>query len=247
MNSLLIFDGEGWEEGAITLTGERARQIFSSYEFVIGQDISVARLGGEKGRAQVVHYASTSIKLNLLETHPSLALRPIDLIVGLSRPQTTKKVIQAAVMSGVRSLHFVHTELGEKSYLDSHVLRPKDLETEVVKALEQIGEGLYPAIHVYRSFFELRARLLNSAPLDPMHLRLVAVPYEPLVSVSLFEQKRESLMLAVGPEVGWSKREVTRLKDCGFMSVGLGPRVLRVEVALTFLLGQSLLMPFSGD
>ena len=46
------------------------------------------------------------------------------------------------------------------------------------------------------------------------------------------------IVLAVGPEPGWSSDELTTLEGLGFMKVGLGPRVVRVEVALGLLLGQ---------
>lgn len=247
MNSLVVLEDEGWDAGVITLRGARARQLVDSHEFVVGQEIFVARLGGEKGRARVVHYTTDCVELALSQVQPSLALRPIDLLIGLSRPQTIKKVIQAAVMSGVRSLHLVHTESGEKSYLDSHLLRPEYLQTEIIKALEQTGEGLYPAIHIYRSFSELRTRALDCLGSDQPHLRMVAVPGEPLIPVSIFERRSDALVLAVGSEAGWSERELTCLRECGFVSIGLGPRVMRVELALTFLLGQSLLIPLGGE
>jgi 16S rRNA (uracil1498-N3)-methyltransferase len=243
MNSLIIFADEGWEGGVITLRGQRAQQVFYSHEFVVGQEISVARFGGARGKARVEQYSSDHVELSLFDVRPSLELRPVDLIVGLSRPQTTKKVIQAAVMSGVRSLHFVHTASGEKSYLDSHLLRPECLQVEVVKALEQTGEGVYPPIYVHRTFFGFRDKVLDSLGSTQAHLRLVAAPGDQLMSASVFSQRSEALILAVGSEAGWVDREILTLKERGFVGVGLGPRVLRVEVALSFLLGQSLLLP----
>jgi RsmE family RNA methyltransferase len=243
MNSLIVFADEGWESGVVSFRGTRARQIFYANDFVIGQDIAVARLGGAKARARVTQYSPDWIELHLGDVSPSLTLRPLDLIIGLSRPQTIKKVLHTAVMSGVRSLHLVHTFSGEKSYLDSHLLKPECLEQEVVKALEQTGEGLYPSIQVHRSFFGLCERVLDSLACPERQLRLVAAPGEPLVSPAIFSGSNDALVLAVGSEAGWSERELGILKERGFIGVGLGPRVLRVEVALSFLLGQSLLMP----
>jgi 16S rRNA (uracil1498-N3)-methyltransferase len=247
MNSLIVFADEGWETGIITLRGARARQIFYANDFAIGQDISVARLGGAKAKARVIQYSADLVELSVGDISPSLMLRPIDLVIGLSRPQTTKKIVQAAVMSGVRSLHFVHTASGEKSYLDSHLLRPECLEQEVVKALEQTGEGLYPSIHVHRSFFALRDQVLDSLGSGQRHLRLVAAPGEPLISAAALAERSEALVLAVGSEAGWSDLELSMLKERGFVGVGLGPRIVRVEVALSFLLGQSLLLPLGVE
>jgi RsmE family RNA methyltransferase len=41
----------------------------------------------------------------------------------------------------------------------------------------------------------------------------------------------EPVVIAVGPERGWSARERTLLRDAGFRCVHLGERVLRVETA----------------
>lgn len=246
MNSLLIRENEGWESGDIVLVGKRARDVFHSNQFVLGQRVIVAQLGGDKGVAEVCRYGADRIELTLRHTEPSLALRPIDLVVGLARPQTTKKIIQIAVMSGVRSLHLVHTTLGEKSYLDSHILKPEFLQDEVVKALEQIGEGLYPNIYVHRSF-----RFLPWDQFEPPNpsqaiVKLVAVPGEPLSSPLVEDSCRglHGLVLAVGPEAGWTDKERSALLERGFTGIGLGPRIVRVELALALLLGQSLLADF---
>jgi RsmE family RNA methyltransferase len=49
-----------------------------------------------------------------------------------------------------------------------------------------------------------------------------------------------SAVIAVGSEGGFNKRELDLFLNSGFMAVGLGPRVVRVEVAVMYLLGQSL-------
>jgi 16S rRNA (uracil1498-N3)-methyltransferase len=247
MNSLIIFEDEGWNTGMVTLRDTRAQSVFHGSDFVVGQEIAVALFGGEKARAQVLRCETDCVELALHARQPSQKLRPIDLVVGLSRPQTTKKVIQAAVMAGVRSLHLVHTQSGEKSYLDSHLLRPECLRAEVVKSLEQTGEGLFPAIHVHRSFARVSNDVLDTLGSTGPHLRLVAAPGEPLISSPTLKQECDALVIAVGSEAGWSERELSRLKEKGFIGVGLGSRVLRVEVALLFLLGQSLFVPFAGD
>lgn len=247
MNSLIIFEDEGWETGVVTLRSTRAQGVFHGSDFVVGQEIAVALLGGEKATARVLRYEAECVQLALDLRQPSKHLRPIDLVVGLSRPQTTKKVIQAAVMAGVRSLHLVHTQSGEKSYLDAHLLKPEYLRVEVAKSLEQTGEGLFPAIHVHRSFAQVYNDVLDTLGSTKAHLRLVAAPGEPLISVPVLQQESDALVIAVGSEAGWSEQELCRLKERGFVGVGLGSRVLRVEVALMFLLGQSLFVPFSGE
>ena len=39
------------------------------------------------------------------------------------------------------------------------------------------------------------------------------------------------ILLAIGPEGGWSKGEISLFMDAGWQSASLGPRILRVETA----------------
>lgn len=48
--------------------------------------------------------------------------------------------------------------------------------------------------------------------------------------------KGESLIVVFGPEGGLTEEEVNQLKESGFLSCGLGPRILRTETAPLYLL-----------
>ena len=239
MNSLVAFENEGWHAGRVTIEGARAREAYETGEYEAGAEIRVVVFGGEKGVGRVVECSGDRLVFDVVETQASLKLRPIDLIVGLSRPQTTKKVVQAAVMSGVRSLHLVHLASGEKSYLDAHLLRECALREEISKSLAQIWEGLYPTIHVHRSFHRFFRD--NKELFDEAHtkIRIIAQPGgAPFTQVA--EAGHDAAVIAVGSEGGWSENELGAFVAAGFSRVGLGQRVVRVEVALLYLLGQSL-------
>jgi RsmE family RNA methyltransferase len=46
------------------------------------------------------------------------------------------------------------------------------------------------------------------------------------------------VVLAIGPDGGWVPFEIDLLARCGFVPVSLGPRVLRVEVAVSYIIGR---------
>lgn len=238
MNSLIIFPEECLTSQQIVLRGERAVEVSREYMSRAGQDITIAILGGDRGVARLCSVATNVVTMEVIRREPSTPLMPIDIVVGLSRPQTIKKVIQAAVMSGIRSLHLVSTELGEKSYTTATLLEPDHLRNESVKALEQIGEGYSPTIHVHRSFSYFCRMHLDTLVQEKDTVRLLAHPNaRELTTLDRFEALRP-VVVAVGPESGWSHREVADFEARGFQRVGLGPRVMRVEIALVFLLGQ---------
>jgi 16S rRNA (uracil1498-N3)-methyltransferase len=41
----------------------------------------------------------------------------------------------------------------------------------------------------------------------------------------------KKLLVMLGPEGGFTDQEIEKLLNCGFMSAGLGPRILRAETA----------------
>lgn len=242
MNSLLLFSEELVDSVRVVLVDERARQVFSAYEFQVGQRVCGALYAGSKFHLMVEVFSERLVEMRIVEVYPSLPLRSLDLVVGLSRPQTTKKVIQTAVMAGVRSLHLVATERGEKSYLDSHILRPADLRVEVGKALEQIWEGKVPEIRVHRSFGYFCKNTLSTITSHDALFKAIALPGAPLMTTAHVKQNARAAIFTVGPEAGWSDSEVAAFCDHGFTPIGLGPRIVRVETALGFVLGQSLLL-----
>ncbi len=238
MNSLVVFQSEFVDPSVIRIGTPRVDQLWRAYLKLRGQEIHIAVFGGDRGVASLRTVDAHEMILDVSRMEPSLPLRPIDVVVGLSRPQTVKKVIQTAVMTGVRSLHLVRTEHGEKSYGTSSLLEADALHGETIKALEQTGEGLSPLISVHKSFAHFHKNGLRALTSDELTVKILAHPGGgSLASVAQLPQSNVAV-IAVGPEPGWSVSELESLEDLGFTRVGLGPRVMRVEIALSFLLGQ---------
>ncbi len=244
MNSLIILPFECVDTTCAVLQNNRASYAFGTHGIRVGQTLRVAVMGGLRGTGLVTESSAERVVLTIELSKAAIRHRSVDLIVGVSRPQTVKKVIQAAVMLGVRSLHFVSSEQGEKSYLQSTALEPEGIEEETIKALEQVWDSRVPEICVHRSFeYFLKNRLSAIAPSEAS-LRIVAHPNGKELNLEQYHSSNTAAVVAIGPERGWSSREIELLEAQGFRLTGLGERVLRVEVALTFLLGQlELLLP----
>lgn len=227
------------------LEGARAVYAFETHGMRQGQTVKVGVLGGQRGEGTVVKASLSSVELELRLTLPSLQAAPLSLVVGVSRPQTIKKVVQAAVMFGVSSLHFVRSEMGEKSYLQSRSLDADQIEEESIKALEQVWDTRAPEIAVHRTFSYFMEHKLSalSAGLEVgsqgrRTQHLIAHPGGRQLGCEDHNRLKSSpVIIAIGPERGWDDTEVRAFQDVGFEMVGLGERVVRVELALVFLLG----------
>jgi RsmE family RNA methyltransferase len=159
----------------------------------------------------------------------------LNLIVGLCRPQTVKKVIEVAVTVGIESLHFVRCERSEKSYLHSDVLSQAKMNTQVHQVLEQVWDARAPEIVIHPRFREFAEDVLGSQRRLMLADCASDLPdYSELLAVCSESDSNEqgSRWIAVGPEAGWNAFERTMfLNDLGAKAFSLGPRILRTEQA----------------
>lgn len=247
--NLLIFDPAELEEanqlatqgGALLrVRGERAKELFCVSKVQPGHSLRVGEYDGRLGQAQVLAASKEEILLQI-ELWPASIKQPLaDAIVALPRPQILKKVLELSAMLGLGRLHVVMAERSEKSYAQSPVLGAEQIRRYFRKGLEQSIATRPPAFVFYRNF-KLLSRALQAEPLSSK-LRFVA---EPKAGQQLFDlsddirlNMQEIPLIAIGPEAGWSSEELRRFTELGFQSFSLGERILRVEFALCFVLGQ---------
>ena len=81
---------------------------------------------------------------------------------------------------------------------------------------------------------DVAAPLALAAALDALPsggLRLILDPEGELALATLARRSDANVVLAVGPEGGWSPRDREQLRAGGFRGLRLGPRILRTETA----------------
>jgi RsmE family RNA methyltransferase len=151
-------------------------------------------------------------------------LDPITLLIGLPRPQTSRKLLHEATSLGVEAMHFVSTELGEASYASSVLWSSDEWRRHLIDGAQQAFCTRLPRVVHSRWMSQALAKL------PPDGCRLALDNYEasrPLSEVDV----TSPAVLAIGPERGWTDKERDSLRNAGFELVHLGPRVLRVETA----------------
>ena len=85
----------------------------------VGDATDVGLLNGPRGKAILKLVDPQEVVFEFVWGQPLASLLPIDLIVGLSRPQTSRKILQEATSLGVRRILFLNTDRGEPSYATS--------------------------------------------------------------------------------------------------------------------------------
>jgi 16S rRNA (uracil1498-N3)-methyltransferase len=168
----------------------------------------------------------TQCQLKLSEIH-SLTPQWFNLVVGVSRPQTSKKVLEHATTFGAKKIHFFKAALSEKSYLDSKVF-------EESESLEYLLAGLSQSA-LYSAIPEVKVDKFN--PADnykeiPQKFILDLNAKENFLELSESINFDTPVTLAIGPERGFISEDIARFHEAGFVSVKISSSILRVEHAI---------------
>lgn len=238
VNSLLLFPAEELSGGRFELRGHRAQYAFERHELAPGLELSVIVYGSRRGKGLIVSSGPELVEIDARLDAPPPPRSETRLIAAVPRPQTVKKILQLACLAGIRSVSFLASENGVKSYLQSKSLEADAILSEIVMGLEQANDPIPPevAIHRYapRFFRETLAQRPEGA------LGLVADQRAGSRGLEHYRLERADapVYLAIGPEAGWSESELGSFVKLGFEAVSLGPRLLRVETAASFLTAQ---------
>lgn len=153
--------------------------------------------------------------------------------VGLSRPQTIKKILEHGSTLGVGSFHFFKAELSEKSYMTSKVLTPEESNELCDLGLAQSGCYFQtPKVEVIPYLPNDRFANLDKTQKFILDLETDKTFEDYPIDFS------QPIHLAIGPERGWVKKEIEHFHQAGFQSVAISPTILRVEYAMAVSLGQ---------
>jgi 16S rRNA (uracil1498-N3)-methyltransferase len=189
-----------------------------------GEAFDAGLVNGPRGKGTVVEIGPHALNLSFVWGNTPPPLDPIQLIVGLPRPQTARKILQEATTLGVGAMHFVVTEKGETNYAQSTLWSSGEWRRHVLAGAAQAFCTRLPEVTHGRTLTEILARLSASGS------RLALDNYESPQSLSACAVSTP-VALALGAERGWSTSERELLRRAEFSFAHLGQRVLRTESA----------------
>ncbi len=150
----------------------------------------------------------------------------IELLQAVVRGEKMDWILQKATELGAAAFVPVTSERSEVR-LDAHraARRVGHWRSVVVAACEQSGRACVPTVALPVSVAEAVAAL------RPGSRRLLLDPDAGRGLPRFEDAAPPELVLAIGPEGGWSPHDMTMLRTAGFEGMRLGPRVLRTETA----------------
>ncbi len=206
----------------------RAVHLLNVLHCSTGDSFDAGLINGPRGRGLLVAIQEENLILNFSWGNPPPPADDLALLLGLPRPQTARDILRDATTLGVAALHFVRTGRSEPSYANSTLWRGDEWHRQLLAGAAQAFDTRIPTV----TWTGTLATTLAALP--PAGLRLALDNYEasaPLTAACL--PRNSGVALAFGPERGWTDADRGLLRAHGFTLVHLGPRVLRLETAVT--------------
>ena len=236
MNLILLQSSDFRDDGLAVLSDERARHIRKVLRAEPGKVLRVGLLDGALGKGTVLAIDKQRVCLECV-LEENLPSKPrIDLLLAMPRPKVLKRLWAQLAALGVGRVVLLNAEKVERFYFDTHVLEPDFYNARLIEGLQQACCTYLPKVLVRQRFKPFVEDEL--AGLFGDSLKLLADPSGKKRLVDCVQTLEPSgrVVLAIGPEGGWTPYEIEMLKGLEFEVFSLGRRILRTDTACVGLL-----------
>ena len=253
----ILFEKSEIHDGIAVFGGERAEHVMAVLHGEVGQTLKTGEIDGPIGTGEILEISgaagSPSLQLKVRVKHDERSLEPwVDLILAPPRPRVLKRLLPQLATMGAGRIILVGAKKVEKDFWGATLLKEENYRPLLVDGLMQGGTSILPRIEGWKSFNRF---LREGLPSLAHTRRLVAHPYESSNSDSSIcrfvdssirnglnppcpNSNSSRLLLAIGPEGGWTDEEVESLEAAGFTRYSLGHRILRTDTATIALLAR---------
>jgi len=219
----------------ITIAGDQARYLSVVLRVKPGERITLFDGQGFRYECRILQSHKREVIAERLSKEPFSVESPVSLILAQGLPKADKMdlIVEKATELGIRSVIPLITEYSQVR----HTEKVERWRKIALSASQQSGRDRIPDILEPIGFLEYLTKI--SAPLS-------SEEGTPTLAGIIFSEEMEScnfkevlsglqsirtIILLIGPEGGFSKKEVGSAVRYGFAEVSLGPRILRTETA----------------
>lgn len=234
MNRILIRQSELDRGGRVVIGGRRSKHILETLKVEPGKPLRVGIIDGPKGEGIIREVINDRVVMDC-SFDASDPIRPmVSLLMALPRPKVMKRLWAPLAMMGLDHIVLTNAAKVERNYFDTHWLQPENYEPLLLLGLEQSGDTCLPRVSISRRFKPFVEDDLDAV--FPDARRLCAHPAEDLLAGRPALQQHDKVLVAIGPEGGWTEFELELLQDHGFELMSIGGRTLRTDVACISIL-----------
>ena len=233
MNLILLQPCDFRDDGMAELTDHRARHVRKILKSVPGDSLRIGMLNGPLGKGVVLLVDKYKVCLQCVFDMETPPISRVDLLLAMPRPKVMKRLWAQLAALGVGRIVLLNADKVERFYFDSHVIEPDFYNEKLIEGLQQARCTHLPEVFVRKRFKPFVEDELDALFLD--RLKLLADPSgEKRLAEFSFSEGR--VLLAVGPEGGWTPYELGKLQEHGFELFGMGARILRTDTACVGLM-----------
>jgi RsmE family RNA methyltransferase len=234
--NLLLIENDERVHRPITLTGRRSEHLRKVLKVVPGDSIRVGVVGGGVGTGRVLAVDGEAVQLEVDVSEQPVCDLNVELILAVPRPIMLQRILKQGTVLGVRRFHLIRSRRVEKSFFHSPVLEPEKMRGLLLEGMEQAMDTWLPEVHVHHRFKPFVEDVLPT--LDGTGIIADPGASGTLAGIPVAGEAGQRLLLAVGPEGGWSDHELQCFADQGFYGFTMGNRILHVDTAVVSLLAQ---------
>lgn len=232
MNRIFLSDDQYAAGGPVKLSPRQSAHVLNVLRKQVGETLRIGQINGPHGSGRILSIADGAVAIDCDWAEDALASAEptVDLLLALPRPKVLKRLLPVLGSLGLGRIWLTNAAKVEANYFATHWLEPAALEDRLLEGLEQSGQTARPVVEVVRRLKPLvEDRIMDEyAPQQRnlLHPAGGATAWRELPASG-------SVLLAVGPEGGWSQVEVDWFENCGFARLSLGRHILRSDVACT--------------
>ena len=227
----------------VAIQGQDARHITRVLRLQVGDKLILVAPDGSTGIGEITNLGD-EVTLQLIETIIEEKEAPVNVYLAQGLPKSDKMdyIVQKAVELGVRGVYPMAAEHCVVQYDQAkQKTRRERWQKIAVEAAKQCGRAVVPVVEPVASL----ASILASVDPETIVLMLYEGQAAQGLKQALAERPGKSYLLLIGPEGGFSAKEVALCENHGVMVVTMGPRILRTETAA--LAGVAVVMYEYGD
>lgn len=233
MNLVLFSADDRVDDGCICLRDHRFRHLQAVLRSQPGDRIRVGELGGLVGDGEITSLDDERAIVRVHLSNPPPRKLPLVLVLSLPRPKMLRRILRTAAEMGVAELHLIHSYRVEKSYWQTPALSEDAVRGYLLEGLAQARDTVLPGVRIHRRFKPFVEDELPALGVDRKMTLLHPGPHRTFAAAD-----NPPYLAVIGPEGGFIPYEVEHLQAAGCELATLGPRILRVESAVTTLLGR---------
>ncbi len=215
----------------VIINGKDVNHIRNVLRLKCDDTIVVCDSNGNEYIVEIIDIQKEEVKGKIIKTKAIIREAPIDIVLYQGLPKSSKMdlIVQKATELGAIQIVPVITartvvKIKDKAKENKKIARWNKIAGESAK---QARRGMIPKITELLSFDTMITNLKDEDN--------IIVPYEDEQKTGIKDIVKQiegnKINIIIGPEGGFEKEEIFKLKGIGSNIVSLGPRILRTETA----------------